>query len=90
MFKLLTALFAGVFMLTACAQASSSAAGATVDQPASRIGLANPASVNCTRQGGTLQIVDTVNGQVGMCHFPGGQSCEEWALLRGQCSPGQK
>nr|WP_241270005.1 DUF333 domain-containing protein [Caballeronia sp. M1242] len=64
------------------------------DQPASRpdshTGLPNPASTNCIRQGGTLQIVESGDGQIGMCRFPGGKSCEEWALLRGQCSPDQK
>jgi len=45
-------------------------------------GLANPASVYCEDQGGTLEIVDTPEGQVGMCHFANGQVCEEWALFR--------
>ncbi|SAK73667.1 hypothetical protein AWB82_04553 [Caballeronia glebae] len=94
MLKPLTVLIASLFLLPACTQPQPSTAGASTDQPASqstaRIGLANPASVNCTRQGGTLQIVDTGNGQLGMCRFPGGQSCEEWALFRGECSPGQK
>nr|WP_175942406.1 DUF333 domain-containing protein [Caballeronia sp. BCC1704] len=71
-----------------------SATDVVADQPASRpdshVRLANPASTNCIRQGGTLQIVDSGDGQIGMCRFPGGKSCEEWALLRGQCSPDQK
>lgn len=45
-------------------------------------GMANPASVYCEEQGGTLEIVDTPEGQVGMCHFANGQVCEEWALFR--------
>lgn len=45
-------------------------------------GMANPASVYCEDQGGTLEIVDTPEGQVGMCHFANGQVCEEWALFR--------
>ncbi len=45
-------------------------------------GMANPASVYCKDQGGTLEIVDTTEGQVGMCHFVNGQICEEWALFR--------
>jgi|GEM_PF-4563688 len=43
-------------------------------------GLANPASVYCEEDGGTLEIVDTLEGQIGMCHI-GGQVCEEWALF---------
>ncbi|MFT9298529.1 MULTISPECIES: DUF333 domain-containing protein [unclassified Gluconobacter] len=52
------------------------------------IGLANPASVSCTKQGGTLEIVSQPAGQVGMCHLPSGQTCEEWSLYRDhQCKP---
>lgn len=48
--------------------------------------IANPASVNCTETlGGTLEIVDTPEGQQGMCHLPDGTTCEEWALMRGEC-----
>ncbi|WP_277184695.1 DUF333 domain-containing protein [Caballeronia sp. BR00000012568055] len=54
------------------------------------IGLANPASVNCVKQGGQLQIVDTAAGQVGVCHFENGKQCEEWALLRGECKADSK
>lgn len=47
--------------------------------------LANPASVNCVNNNGTLEIVDTNEGQVGMCTLPGGKVCEEWSYLRGEC-----
>ncbi len=46
-------------------------------------GLANPASVNCVNQGGTLEIRDTPQGQIGVCHV-NGTECEEWALFRGE------
>jgi len=53
-------------------------------------GLANPASVYCTEQGGTLEIrSDTEAGQVGYCLFADGSECEEWAYYRGECAPGQ-
>src|SRR3989338_6898520 len=49
-------------------------------------GIANPASTNCITLGGTLQIMDEVNGQVGYCHMKDGRVCEEWALFRdGSC-----
>jgi putative hemolysin len=48
--------------------------------------IANPASVNCIDQNGTLEIVDTNEGQVGICTLPNGHVCEEWALFRGECS----
>ena len=57
--------------------------------PAGSAGMANPASVNCVNVGGTLQIMDSPAGQYGMCNFPNGTSCEEWALFRGEgCQPG--
>ncbi|MDD1682828.1 MAG: DUF333 domain-containing protein [Methanoregula sp.] len=47
--------------------------------------MANPASVNCGQVGGTTEIkTDTSGGQYGMCTFPNGTSCEEWALFRGE------
>lgn len=48
--------------------------------------LANPASTNCLKEDGQLEIVDEAGGQVGYCHLPGGQTCEEWALYRGECT----
>jgi uncharacterized protein len=47
--------------------------------------LPNPASVYCQQQGGTLDIVDTPQGQQGMCTLPSGERCEEWAFFRGEC-----
>lgn len=47
--------------------------------------IANPASENCINNGGTLSIVNGVEGQVGMCTFPNGKVCEEWAYFRGEC-----
>jgi len=52
--------------------------------PASSI--ANPASVNCEQKGGKLEIRTTAGGdQYGVCTFPNGSECEEWAFLRGEC-----
>lgn len=47
--------------------------------------LPNPASVYCQQQGGTLELVDTPQGQQGFCTLPSGERCEEWALFRGEC-----
>lgn len=48
--------------------------------------LANPASVNCTQQGGRLTIERRPNGgEFGVCIFADNYQCEEWALLRGEC-----
>ncbi len=48
--------------------------------------LANPASVNCVQQGGTLSIERRPDGgEFGVCVFADNYQCEEWALLRGEC-----
>ena len=52
-------------------------------------GIANPASVNCGRQGGVLRIeTNDQGGQYGICVFVDDRQCEEWALLRGRCPVG--
>ena len=49
--------------------------------------LANPASVNCEKVGGTLEIMTQKDGgQYGICTGANGVKCEEWALFRGECS----
>lgn len=50
--------------------------------------LANPASVNCTENGGTLEIRKNKQGEYGVCLFEDNRQCEEWALLRGNCPKG--
>ena len=50
--------------------------------------MANPASVNCTDQGGTLEIRKNVQSEYGVCLFEDNRQCEEWALLRGDCPEG--
>jgi len=63
-----------------------SGCGATTAEPTA--GLANPAAVYCEEQGYTLEIrTDADGGQYGVCIFPDGSECEEWAFYRGECSP---
>jgi hypothetical protein len=52
----------------------------------SKTEIANPASVYCVNHGGKLEIRNTPNGSIGICHFEDGKSCEEWAFYRGNCS----
>ena len=55
----------------------------TTAQAPQAAGIANPASTNCVvTLGGTLEIVDEMNGAVGYCHLKDGRVCEEWALFR--------
>ncbi len=48
------------------------------------IGVANPASVFCVQRGGTLEIVDEADGQVGYCNLPDGTRVEEWEYFRSE------
>ena len=53
------------------------------------VGLPNPASAYCEEQGYTLEIrTDSDGGEYGVCIFPDGSECEEWAFFRGECAPG--
>lgn len=45
------------------------------------VGMANPASVYCVKQGGKLELVKTDKGQIGYCTLPSGERIEEWALF---------
>jgi putative hemolysin len=51
------------------------------------LGIADPAAQKCLDSGGTLKIVNEPDGQRGICVFPDGSSCDEWAFYRGECAP---
>jgi putative hemolysin len=53
-----------------------------------QVNMANPASVYCEQQGNTLEIQTAPDGsQSGICIFPDGSTCDEWAYFRGECGP---
>lgn len=59
------------------------------DEKKDDAGLANPASIFCEEQGGTLEIrTDEAGDQNGYCMFDDGSECEEWAYFRDECAPG--
>jgi putative hemolysin len=54
-----------------------------------KVGMANPASVNCRDKGGDLQIQKKEDGrEYGLCFFDDNRACEEWAMFRGECLVG--
>lgn len=83
--------------LIACAVAVRAIIGcfsvtqATSDSTAtetSQASIPNPASVYCQQQGNTLEIHTATDGsQSGICIFPDGSSCDEWAYYWGECAP---
>ncbi|MGE5122991.1 MAG: DUF333 domain-containing protein [Acidobacteriaceae bacterium] len=53
--------------------------------------LPNPASVFCEQQGYTLQIRTAEDGsQRGVCVFPDGSECDEWAYFQAECKPAEE
>lgn len=56
--------------------------------PTPEANMPNPASVYCEENGGTVEFRQDASGGVrGVCVFPDGSECEEWAYYRGECSP---
>jgi hypothetical protein len=48
--------------------------------------MPNPASVYCEQNGNRLHIRTAADGsQYGICVFPDGSTCDEWAYYRGEC-----
>jgi len=67
--------------VTACASRQPS--------PTAETNIANPASVYCEQNGGTLEIrKDASGGEAGVCVFSDGSECDEWAYFHEQCKPG--
>lgn len=55
------------------------------DEPSDdTVEIANPASEFCVDQGGTVEIVDGDDGQVGYCDLPDGTRVDEWEYFRSQ------
>lgn len=68
-------------LLSTAALAACSADKAGQEHPA--VGMANPASEFCVKQGGKLEMKkDKDGGEYGICHLPDGSVVEEWAYFR--------
>lgn len=58
----------------------------TPDNSVSNTQIANPASVYCYENNGTLEIRSDVQGnQYGICILANGTECDEWKYFRGGC-----
>jgi len=74
--------------LTACTAPKTQAAPEPAATNMPQVGMPNPASVYCTQQGNKLEILTAADGsQNGICIFPDGSTCDEWAYYRGECNP---
>lgn len=74
----------GVFLCATLAACSTFPIQSTFESTES--GMPNPASVYCEQQGNKLEIHTAEDGsQSGVCIFPDGNTCDEWAYFRGEC-----
>jgi uncharacterized protein len=74
-------LLIGIALSASCSPAQTS--------PTPEPNMPNPASVYCEQHVGKLEIVTAADGsQSGICIFPDGSKCDEWAYFRGECKPG--
>ena len=74
--------------LTACAAPQTQGKPESASTSMPQANMSNPASVYCTQQGNKLEIVTASDGsQSGICIFPDGSTCDEWAYYRGECGP---
>jgi putative hemolysin len=83
-------IFASAIILTAlaaCAAPQAQAPGsAATGTP--QANMPNPASIYCEQNGNKLEIRTAADGsQSGICVFPDGGTCDEWAYFRGECGP---
>jgi len=70
---------------TACASSQPTMVDPT-DAPLAN--MPNPASAYCQQQGCSSEIRTAADGsQSGVCIFPDGSECDEWAYFRGECGP---
>lgn len=77
-----------VTLLTACLGPANEHMVAPVSTDSPSASLPNPASAYCEQQGNRLEIRTAADGsQSGMCIFPDGSECDEWAYFRGACGP---
>ena len=60
----------------------------TIGTDLPQAGIPNPSSVFCTENGNKSEIRTAADGsQTGVCIFPDGSTCDEWAYFRGECGP---
>jgi len=77
-----------LMVLVSCTAPQAQPAPAALATELPQANLPNPASVSCEEQGNKLDIRTAADGsQSGVCIFPDGSECDEWAYYRGECGP---
>jgi putative hemolysin len=75
-----------LLILSGCTQTVNNGSG-TPAVTTTTASLANPAAVFCKEKNYGYEIRKNPDGsEYGVCIFPDGRECEEWAYFRGTCN----
>jgi hypothetical protein len=74
-----------LFLLIAHFSTTKSSQDSSIQDISDTSQMANPASVYCEDNNGTLEIRTGEAGQYGVC-IRNGKECDEWAFFREECS----
>ncbi len=86
--KLTLTLLTIFIVLTSCTTPPTQPVVAPVPTDIPQADMPNPASAYCVEQGFKSEIRTAADGsQSGVCIFPDGSECDEWAYFRGECGP---
>ena len=94
--KLCSLVLVAAMLLSACVPAATptaapQAAAATKTPAQPTAAIPNPAAKYCVDQGNKSEIRTAADGsQSGVCKFPNGTECDEWAYFNRDCSPTQE
>jgi putative hemolysin len=87
--KWILTLTAILIVLISCTALQTQGEPAPVSTDTPQANMPNPASAFCVEQGFKSEIRAAADGsQSGVCIFPDGSECDEWAYFRGECKPG--
>lgn len=69
--------------LAACAGHGLNTGAAKGSGEPAAVGMVNPASAYCVKQGGRLELrKDAAGNEFALCHLPDGRVVDEWAFFR--------
>jgi putative hemolysin len=87
--KMIRQLLTFILLIAALAACTAETSPDTTTLNDNEANLPNPASVYCEEQGYTVEMREGADGVYGVCIFPDGSECDEWAYFRGECAPGE-
>ena len=81
-------IFLTLLVFVSCTTPPTQSTIAPVSTEIPHANMPNPASAFCVEQGFKSEIRTAADGsQSGVCIFPDGSECDEWAYFRGECGP---